>query len=334
MSFDPPAVQHAQAGHAVEGGFHAARAGGFLRFLRRVQPEIHAGHQQTCQVHVVVLQVNHLDVALHALGGFMDASNDVLATLVVGVRLAGIQDLQPAAAGRDAAQALGIAEQHFRPLVGCGAAGKADGEDIRRQLPLGARGDLGQQSLLGGAMRLADFAVIDRDGVSQVEGLGAPLGNEAVEQLLKFPACPARGVHTVGDRVDQVVGEHETRHVAMAHGYAVHVTRNAQRQVGHVEIAVLAAADALECLRALLAQHRAHHVHGELVVPGRHRRVRREDAMAPDFSQRVHAVLLLVLLHQRQAEQRGMALVHVVGRTFMTAGVQHGHTAQAEHGFL
>src|ERR1017187_6029318 len=36
-AFDPPAVQDAKAGNAIEGRFHAARAGGFLRPLWSIQ---------------------------------------------------------------------------------------------------------------------------------------------------------------------------------------------------------------------------------------------------------------------------------------------------------
>ncbi len=42
MPLDPPAVQNAQARHAVERRLHAARPGGFERRLGRIQPHVDA----------------------------------------------------------------------------------------------------------------------------------------------------------------------------------------------------------------------------------------------------------------------------------------------------
>src|SRR5215471_3283393 len=39
-AFQPPAIQHTQRGHPVECGFHAARTGGFERWLWGVEPDI------------------------------------------------------------------------------------------------------------------------------------------------------------------------------------------------------------------------------------------------------------------------------------------------------
>src|SRR5580693_57352 len=52
-ALDPPPVQHAQAGNAVQGRLHAARAGSLLWTLWRIQPEIDAGGDDLGERHVI-----------------------------------------------------------------------------------------------------------------------------------------------------------------------------------------------------------------------------------------------------------------------------------------
>src|SRR6202030_2426888 len=59
-TLDPPAVQHAQAGYAVQGRLHSAGPGSFLRALGGIQPEIDSGGDELGKRHVVVLKVNDL----------------------------------------------------------------------------------------------------------------------------------------------------------------------------------------------------------------------------------------------------------------------------------
>ena len=86
------------------------------------------------------------------LGGiFDDLLDERLAGLVLGMGLAGIENLQAAGLGGDLQQPLGIGEQQVGALVGGGAAGKAQREHLGIEHQAGARGHLGQQRLLGAA---------------------------------------------------------------------------------------------------------------------------------------------------------------------------------------
>ena len=84
--------------------------------------------------------------------------------------------------------------------------------------------------------------------------------------------------------------------------------------------AVVAALELLQGLDARVAEHRAHEVQRELVVAGRHRRVRREDAAcAAPRSIVLGAWTPRVALpscrsQQLEREQRRVAFVHVVSR--------------------
>ena len=166
-----------------------------------------------------------------------------------------------------------------------------------------------------------------------------PLGNLVVQQLLQRAGDPGGGVDAVGDGVDVVVGEHLLRDLAVLHGDAVDVAREAQRQVGHVEQAVVQAAEALDGVAALVAEDGVHLVEAELVVPGGHRRVGGEDAslaIAVDIflGGSAQGRAGEALLQQADAEQRGVALVHVVDLGLDAERLQQGDAAEAEHGLL
>ena len=60
-AFDPPAVQNAQARHAIEGRFHPAGARGFERAQRRIEPDVRAGHQFQGEAHAVIRQERDRD---------------------------------------------------------------------------------------------------------------------------------------------------------------------------------------------------------------------------------------------------------------------------------
>src|ERR1017187_7897909 len=56
--FSPPAVQFRKIDAAIDEHFHAARAASFPRSPWCVEPDIHALHQTSGQVHIVVAQEN------------------------------------------------------------------------------------------------------------------------------------------------------------------------------------------------------------------------------------------------------------------------------------
>src|SRR5688572_20200407 len=53
-ALDPPSVEDTQIRYAVERRLHSARARGFERTLRGVEPDVTAGNEEPCKVHVVV----------------------------------------------------------------------------------------------------------------------------------------------------------------------------------------------------------------------------------------------------------------------------------------
>jgi len=78
VAFDPPAIENAEAWHAVQRCFHAACARGFERILRRVQPQISAGGEHAAEVQVVVVQKNNGDCFLKGFLRFKNLFDDSL----------------------------------------------------------------------------------------------------------------------------------------------------------------------------------------------------------------------------------------------------------------
>ena len=166
-------------------------------------------------------------------------------------------------------------------------------------------------------MRGANFLERNADGVAQVQVVRAPFGNAPVEQALKRRRRPCARVHAVGDRVDREVREHALRHFAVLHRHAVHEAREAQRDVGHVERAARRRSAPPRAARSARRRAPREDIERELVVAGRHRRVRREHAAAADRLdvglvelERLAAVELP--LEQAERQQRRVAFVEVV----------------------
>ena len=96
-ALDPPAVEDRQAGHAVQRGLHAAGAGGFVGTARSVDPDIHARGEERAQLPGVVLEIDDLQQVAGELGRLVEyLADERLARLVLGMRLAGEEDLQAA----------------------------------------------------------------------------------------------------------------------------------------------------------------------------------------------------------------------------------------------
>ena len=189
-------------------------------------------------------------------------------------------------------------------------------------------------------MRLADLLERDADRIAQVQVVAPPLGDPLVEQRRERGGGPGHRVHPVRDRVDRIVGEHGARHVAVAHRHAVDEPREVQREVRHVQHPLVHPARALEQRHALVAEHVPHHLERELVVAGRHRRVRREDAaLAHRFEVRVVELEVLTFLdlplEQLEREERRVPLVQMVDRPVLVAHLlEQRRAAHAEHDLL
>ncbi len=85
-------------------------------------------------------------------------------------------------------------------------------------------------------------------------------------------------MYAVGDRLHGIAREHAQRDLAVAHRDAVDVARETQPQIRHVQRVVQQAAALLQRRDAAAAQHLADQLAAELVVAGRHRRMRGEHA--------------------------------------------------------
>jgi hypothetical protein len=99
-----PSIHHPsridKAGDAVEGRLHAAGAGGFIGPLGRVHPDIDAGGKQRAQIPGVVFEIDNAQHVAGELGGvFDDLLDEPLAGLVLGMSLAGVENLQSAGRG-------------------------------------------------------------------------------------------------------------------------------------------------------------------------------------------------------------------------------------------
>ncbi len=339
-ALDPPAVEHAERGHAVERRLHAAGAGGFIRAQRRVEPDIDAVGELLAEVPVVVLEVEDTELAgLELGGGGEDVADEALAGVVGGVSLAGHEELQAADAVGDLDEALGRVQNKAGALVGGDAAGEAEGQDVGVKIDAGALLDRLEEAQLAGQVGGFDDFGLDAVDRFKVLVIVTPFGNFLVEQLLKGLREPSGRVHAVGDGVDRVLREHLLRNLAVQHGDAVDVAREAQREVGHVEQVVVQGAEAFDGGRAVGAEDLAHLVEAELVVAGRDGCVSGEDALLLDgvgvgVRSGAERRRSDAGFEQANGEERGVALVHVTNLRLHAEGVQEVNAAEAENGLL
>src|SRR5581483_11314144 len=82
VAFAPPAVEDAEVQTAVAAGFHAARAGGFERTPRIVQPDVAAGNHLARDVDVVVLDEHETALEVAVFAEVNDVLNVALAVVV------------------------------------------------------------------------------------------------------------------------------------------------------------------------------------------------------------------------------------------------------------
>ena len=119
----PPAIEHGEVHDAVVDALHSARAGGFARAHRRVEPEVDARGYELRGAHVVVLDEDDGKLRAELLRDAVDVLEHVLAGLVVRMRLAREDELHLAARYLD--EALDVREDEVGSLVGRGAAREA-----------------------------------------------------------------------------------------------------------------------------------------------------------------------------------------------------------------
>ncbi len=150
----PPAVENAAIGQAVEAGLLAAGAAGLVGTNGGIEPDVTAAHQVPGHIDVVVFEEDNTPLELRLARELVDLADEVLAGLVVGMRLAGKNDLH---------RTLWVAQQPHQPLTVAKEQGRAlvRGEAAREA----QRERIGVQHLLGvgdGWRTLADAVAVAR----------------------------------------------------------------------------------------------------------------------------------------------------------------------------
>ena len=118
---------------AVGRRLHAARAARLERAARRVEPHVDAAHERARDAHVVVLEEDDAPAQPRVAARVDDRANQLLAAVVLRVRLAGEDELHRAAPGRRGASCTRSRsrEEQRRALVGGEAAREADRQRVR-----------------------------------------------------------------------------------------------------------------------------------------------------------------------------------------------------------
>src|SRR6266567_967174 len=340
VSLDPPTVQNAQTRNSIQRRFHAARTGGFLRSLRRIQPKVRAARDELRPTHVVVRDVNKSDGILQIAGHFHYVPDQFFPRSILRMGLSAEDDLQGAKLLGQPPQAIPVREQQFRPLVRRRAPRKTDRKQLLVQLHLRLAVYLLQQNAFRGGVSLVDFHQRDSARVAEVQIVPPPLRDVPVVELAECRSRPGDRVHSIGNGADGIQRKHFLGNLSVMHGHAVDVTRKLESQIGHVQCAFRAAPRDFENPHPLGSQDLLHQRSRELVVARWYRRVRCENALRANrfeilFGRRAELGLPKPLLQKTQGKQGGMPFIHVIaGEVCVTQFAKDSHSADAEQGFL
>ena len=149
---------------------HAAGPRGLIRPLGRVDPQIDAARHQCAQRPLVVFEVDNFQhVRVQPLCQLNHVPNHRLARLIRGMRLARINNLQPAEFLRHPHQALRIVKEQVAAFVGRGPARKSQGKDLRTHFFAAAVFHRGQQRALCFGVRRSNLAFRNINGIAQRE---------------------------------------------------------------------------------------------------------------------------------------------------------------------
>jgi len=252
--------------HAVGHGFHARGAAGFQGPARGVEPDVAALDQVAGDFHVVVFQEDQVVAAFLGGAELHQLLDDFFAFVVLGVGLAGEDELDgPRRVVDDFDHPLLVLQEHVGAFVGGEASGEADGqglgiEDLFGELQFAAFGAPGDELVVQAAadevhqafaqpfVGAPEFGVGDGFGLSEdarAIRIFAPVSAEvAVVERGHVLGDPGGHVHAVGDGADgHVFGRvlrpdappHGARDRAVELGDAVVEAREPQRQDGHAE---------------------------------------------------------------------------------------------------
>src|SRR6266568_6021880 len=235
VAFHPPAVQNAQARHAVQRRFHPACARRLERKLRRVQPKVHAGSNFSAHFEVVIIQEYNRDRLPQRFFCVKDAANDVLPSSVIRMRFACINNLEGARVLGNLPQAVEVGEDEIRALISGGTPRKTNGENFGIELETCLRANHFKQFVFRDQVRRPHFFRWEAERAAKAVIIRAPGRNVAVEELLKRWTSPRARVNTVGYRLDRHFRKHQARSFAVLLGDAVDIGAETQRELRHVE---------------------------------------------------------------------------------------------------
>ena len=312
----PPAVEDAEVQAAARWQFHAARAARFERAARIVQPEVHALIEAAADVVIVVLDEDDAPLEFRHPAEAIHVLDEPLPRLVLRVRLSGEDKLhRPISVVQQPLQALDVAEEQSRALVGRKAPREADREHLGiqhgrdRTQPLGrltetdplvARAcadEINRASLLD-LVRVPDLLVgniLHLAPEIPIREMLLPVRHVAVVEPHKVRRHPRLRVDAVRHARDRhLVLRHSVphmlpqplRHMPVKLGDAVRVAARAQCEDRHAErlrgihARLAEAREGLEVnfhRRGIVAEIFPHQIERERIVPRGHGRVRGED---------------------------------------------------------
>ena len=131
IAFVPPAVLDGEVDDAVHQRLLAAGAGSLLRTGGGVEPDVNATDETTGKVHVVVLEEDDLTEELRTTADVDDALDEPLPCPIVGMCLAGVDELHGiVGVVDDASQTVEVGEEQMSTLVGGETASEADEQGV------------------------------------------------------------------------------------------------------------------------------------------------------------------------------------------------------------
>jgi hypothetical protein len=131
-------------------------------------------------------------------------------------------------------------------------------------------------------VRLTNLIERDRARVTEKEVVASPLGNEPVEQLSHGIRRPGDGVHAVRHRAHRKAGKHFLGDFLVPVRHGVDEPRAPEREIRHVELAVRPELGGIEQARDSPSEDGSRQLGGKRIVSGRHRGMRRENALPRD----------------------------------------------------
>ena len=304
-------------------------------------PEIDAGSDFSAQFEVVLVEKNDRNRLAQRLFCMKDPPDNVLPSPVIRMRFSRIDNLEIAGVLGDLAKAIQVGKNKVSAFVSRGAPREPDGKDIVLKPESRLFAHNFEEFVFCYKVRGPNVFRGKPQGTSQTVVVFTPVGNEAVEKVLKSKRSPRPGVNAVSNGFDRHFREHLPRSFAVLPGHAVNISAQIQSQVSHVDagaqarrflqirIILLGAQDALDEVSRrgvlevekldLLGEDASEVFDGEPVMPCRDRGVGGEHAHASNF----FYVLTVNTSSSRfgglgseqfQREERGVAFVHVISR--------------------